>query len=165
MRRLAFIAAAVLILGSCGKSSSKNKGEIKDFTKYDLIQFKSSSGIGVSGTRYDLTLADKTIKKYNFTSGTGYALAEEKTITEALKGTISGKLKKMSVNALAACSTAACAASRPSVWLELTNENPDVFYFSNQGDCSCPADGANAPTLYYSQTDSIYQDILKQFSN
>ncbi|RYZ47352.1 MAG: hypothetical protein EOP07_27050, partial [Proteobacteria bacterium] len=84
MRYTPVILAALLLLPqSCGKSSSKTKGEIKDFTKYDLIQFKSSSGIGVSGTRYDLTLANKTIKKYNFSSTSGYALAEEKTITEA----------------------------------------------------------------------------------
>jgi hypothetical protein len=164
MRGSFVVVAVFLSLVACGKSSSKNSGEIKDFTKYNLIQFKSSAGLGVSASRYDLTLADKTIKKYNFNSTTGYALAEEKTITEALKGTISGKLKKMSVNTLTACSAAACTAGRPSVWLEMTNENPDVFYFSNQGDCTCPADGANAPSLYYSQTDSIYQDILKQFA-
>lgn len=161
MRNTSALLVLIALSLSCGKSSATNGGMIVDFTKFDLIQFKSAAGIGVSGDRYDLTLASKSLKQYHYSSTAGsYVLEQDLTMTEAAKGDLSQKLRKITVKSLGACAEAVCSAARASIWMELPNIAPPQYYFSKQGDCSCPDDGENAPTLSYSQMDTIYQTIL-----
>jgi len=161
------IWAFMLIVGlgsSCGKKDTPPVGSTRDFTRYDLVQLKSATGLGVSGTRYDLTLADKTVKKFIFTSENGYQADRTYTMNEAAKSTLNLKLKSVPTGAYSQCADAVCAANRPSVWIELPNTDPPSYFFSNEGDCSCPDDGENAPTLQYAAMNAIYQDILALFA-
>ncbi|MBC7530899.1 MAG: hypothetical protein H7318_04915 [Oligoflexus sp.] len=156
------IILTFLISFSCGKNNATKSGtSIVDFTKNDTIEFKAGSSLGVSATRYDLTLASKALKKYNYSSTDGkYVLEKELTMTEAAKSSLSTKLKKIAVKSHGACAAATCTSGRASVWMEITYVRPARYYFSNQGDCSCPNDGENAPTLVYTQMDEIYKEIL-----
>ncbi|MES2745715.1 MAG: hypothetical protein V4655_09825 [Bdellovibrionota bacterium] len=156
---------AISLTLSCGKKadSSSPSGSLIDFTKYDTLQFKASaSSFGVSGTRYDLDLSSSTVKKYNIDSTAGvYTLVSEKSLSAAVKSSLSTKLQKVVYNRLSQCSN--CSATRASVWIEITDQTPPLYYFSNQGDCSCPSDKDNAPTLPYDTLKAVYDQILSLF--
>ncbi len=163
MRNFGLLLLSLALGIGCGKKS-KNSGSITDFTKNDLIQFKSATGLGVSGTRYDLILGKKTIKKY--TLGSGGTLQEDRSLTmsDASKSSLSSKLKNITVAPLGQCAESICKSSRPSVWMELPNAKPPAYFFSNEGDCSCEDDRENAPTLQYGQMNTIYKEILALFN-
>lgn len=156
-----FVLALSLITAACGKSSSNKGGSVMDFTKFDLVQFKSAAGIGISGTRYDLVLAKNTLTKYEIQNG-GYTETKSLTMTTAEKNSLMGKLQKVSVQTWDECSTSVCSGNdRASIWMELPNTSPASYYFSNKGDCTCSSiDKDNKPTLQYAQMRAIYDEIL-----
>ncbi|RZA21700.1 MAG: hypothetical protein EOP10_16330 [Proteobacteria bacterium] len=162
---LLVLGFAITFALSCGKkaASSSSSGSLIDFTQYDTLQFKSSaSSFGVSGSRYDLDLSSNTIKKYNYDSTANmYALVSEKSLSTSIKSSLTTKLQKVVYNRLAQCSN--CTATRASVWIEITDRSSPLYYFANQGDCTCPKDGENAPTLQYDALKSIYDQILTLF--
>lgn len=160
MRKI-LLLGLLFFLFSCGNESSKpNTGSLIDFTQYNTLQFKASaSSFGVSGTRYDLNLAQNALKKFTFSSDSGtYELTSQITLTPAAKTSLSTKLESVLFKRFSQCGN--CSTTRPSVWIEITDRSPALYYFSNQGDCSCPSDGANAPTLPYTSLKTLYDEIL-----
>ncbi len=163
--RLLLILPLVSFHASCGKSSSTAKNSVTkiDFTTQGVLQFKSSaSSFGVSGTRYDLDFSEGKITKYNFSSDTSrYEEVESKTLSSSTKTALSSKLKSVSHQSYGTCSD--CTETRASVWIEITDRSEPAYYFANEGDCTCPADGENAPTLPYTTMKTIYDSILALF--
>lgn len=161
LRRMTFLFPLVLALSCRKNNATKSGSSIVDFTKNVVIPFKAGSSLGGSATRYDLELGAKSLKKYSYSSTTGkYAVEKELTMTEAVKSSLNQKLKTITVKTHGACPTTTCSNERASVWIELTSVTPARYYFSNEGDCTCPNDGENAPTLIYTQMDEIYKEIL-----
>lgn len=159
---LAVFAAAIGT--GCGKNSAKSSSSsLINLSQYDTLQFKASaSAFGVSGTRYDLSLDTRTVKKFAIDSTSGaYAEVGEAVFTAAMKNDFTSRLQKVDYKKFATCSD--CNATRPSVWVEITEISPALYYFANEGDCSCPSDGENAPTLQYGDLKSIYDEILALF--
>ncbi len=165
MRKATFLFASLLGFWSCGKSSSKSVSSVSkiDFTSQGVLQFKSSaSSFGVSGSRYDLDFTKGTVTKYSFSSDTSqYEKLASATLSSSEKTSLSSQLKSVSHQSLATCSD--CTKTRASVWIEITDRSEPAYYFANEGDCSCPADGENAPTLSYTALKAVYDDILELF--
>lgn len=150
---------------SCGKSSSQSGSttSLIDLTKYDVLQFKAaSSSFGVGGNRYDLNLGESRLEKFGVSNESStYQSQGSVTLSESVTASLETKLQKVAYRKHGTCSD--CTKTRASVWIEITNISKPLYYFANEGDCSCPADGENAPTLNYEAIRDIYDQLLGAF--
>lgn len=168
LRKFLFIFSATLSvsLTSCGEkkaSPPSTSTSTLDLSKHDILQFKAaSSAFGTGGSRYDLSLTEGTVEKFEISSESSvYESKGKQSLSPSLKSEISGKIGKLTSKKWGSC--ADCTQTRASVWIEITETTSPLYYFAYNGDCSCADDGANAATLKYSELKTIYDQLLGAF--